>query len=132
MRSLNSSSRQLLEAIVGHLLIVNSVHVFCFWLQHYLNFQYFSNIFCTWLSERFFPEILGLLRPKLGKNDHFTIAQDSVLQSFGPCSCFDHIKSSFSALLKSFETLLQINAALIKFPLDFSLKFGKKIKQILI
>ena len=83
-------------------------------LEFYLNFQYFSNIFCTRLSGKCSSWKFGSLSSKHGTNNHFAMVEDSILWSFGPCYCLNQVKSVLSAYLKSFKTLLQINAALKK------------------
>ena len=55
-------------------------------------------IFFTHDCLKNFPlEILDFLSPKLGINDHFTMAKDSICWCFGPRSCLNQVKFPFSA-----------------------------------
>ena len=68
----------------------------------------------TSCPKKFLLESLGLLSPKLGTSDKFTISQDGIWWCFGLCSCLNQVKFPVAAYSKSFKTLLQVNAELTK------------------
>ena len=59
--------------------------------------QFLPFFLATYCLNSFIFEILGLLNPKRGTSDHFTMTKYNICLYFGPQSCLNQIKSPFYA-----------------------------------